>query len=269
MEDFVGIALHEISEALGRRADGLSPVGAFTVANLFRYSAPGVIAQDGTRDYFSIDGGVTDLGNYYSLARTIWIGTLTAGLDAFEGNITLDTVSPITPRDEAQMAALGFTEGPGQGLGLPLVIQTDTNSFGSTLLTEAATEYFLYNAIGFGPYLQVGGAVVLAGRSAGAWVPIGAVQTASGYDVAWELPGANEYTVWSTDSNGNYIATIVSVVPGNDGGLELIETTFNQDLNGDGTIGPVQTVIQTDTNSFGSTILMEVGNEYFHFYRQY
>ena len=38
------------------------------------------------------------------------------------------------------------------------------------------------------------------------WVPIGAVQTASGYDVAWELPGANEYTVWSTDSNGNYIA---------------------------------------------------------------
>ena len=93
-------------------------------------------------------------------------------------------------------------------------------------------------------------------------MPIGAVQTASGYDVAWELPGANEYTVWSTDSNGNYIATIVSVVPGNDGGLELIETTFNQDLNGDGIIGPVQTVIQTDTNSFGSTILMEGGNEY-------
>ena len=111
-------------------------------------------------------------------------------------SITLDTISPITPRDVAQMAALGFTEGPGAGLGLPLVIQTDTNSFGSTLLTEAATEYFLYNAVGSGPYLQDGGAVVLAG-SLGGWVPIGAVQTASGYDVAWELPGANEYTVWS------------------------------------------------------------------------
>ena len=67
MEDFIGIALHEISEALGRRADGLSPVGAFTVADLFRYSAPGVIGQDGTANYFSIDGGVTNLGNYYSL----------------------------------------------------------------------------------------------------------------------------------------------------------------------------------------------------------
>ena len=52
VEDFVGIALHEISEALGRRADGLSPVGAFTVADLFRYSAPGVIGQDGTPELF-------------------------------------------------------------------------------------------------------------------------------------------------------------------------------------------------------------------------
>ena len=171
------------------------------------------------------------------LARTIWIGTIPRGWTSFEGGITLDTVSPITPRDEAQMAALGFTEGPGQGLGLPLVIQTDTNSFGSTILTEAATEYFLYNATGFGPYLQFGGAVVLAGESFGAWVPIGAVQTASGYDVAWEIPGANEYTVWSTDSNGNYIANIIGVVAGNDYALESIETTFNQDLNGDGTIG--------------------------------
>ena len=48
----------------------------------------------------------------------------------------------------------------------------------------------------------------------GAWVPIGAVQTASGYDVAWEIPGADEYTVWNTDSNGNYISNIVGAVPG-------------------------------------------------------
>ena len=160
------------------------------------------------------------------------------------------------------MAALGFTEGPGQGLGLPLVIQTDTNSLGSTTLTAAATEYFLYNATGFGPALQDGGAVVMAGRTAGAWVPIGAVQTASGYDVAWELPGTNEYTVWNTDSNGNYLANIIGVVPGNDPALESIETTFNQDLNGDGTIGPIPKVIQTDTSSFGSTNLMAVGNEF-------
>ena len=83
------------------------------------------------------------------------------------------------------------------------VIQTDTNSFGSTSLTAVANEYFLYNASGSGPVLQYAGAAVVAGEF-GAWAPIGAVQTASGYDVAWKIPGANEYTVWSTDSNGNY-----------------------------------------------------------------
>ena len=97
------------------------------------------------------------------------------------------------------------------------------------------------------PVLQADGAVVVAGEF-GAWVPIGAVQTASGYDVAWELPGANEYTVWSTDSNGNYIGTIIGATAGNDYALELIETTFNQDLNGDGTIGLTKALIQTDAD---------------------
>ena len=43
--------------------------------------------------------------------------------------------------------------------------------------------------------------------------------------------------MWSTDSNGNYIANIIGAVAGNDYALESIETTFNQDLNGDGVIG--------------------------------
>ena len=81
------------------------------------------------------------------------------------------------------------------------VIQTD----GSTSLTGVANEYFLDNSGGSDPALQYHGSDVAAGEF-GAWVPIGAVQTASGYDVAWEIPGANEYTVWSTDSNGNYIS---------------------------------------------------------------
>ena len=72
----------------------------------------------------------------------------------------------------------------------------------------------------------------------GGWTPIGAVQTASGYDVAWQLVGTNEYTIWSTDSNGNYIdeprrhACRETATA-----LESYETIFNQDLNGDGTIG--------------------------------
>ena len=85
------------------------------------------------------------------------------------------------------------------------------------------------------------------------------MQTASGYDVAWKLPGANEYTVWSTDSNGNYIANLIGAVSGNSAALESFETIFNQDLNGDGTIGLATTVIQTD----GSTSLTAGGNQLF------
>ena len=71
----------------------------------------------------------------------------------------------------------------------------------------------------------------------GAGAPIGAEQTASGYDVAWKMPGTDQYTVWSTDSNGNFISNITGVVSGNSTALESLETTFHQDLNGDGTIG--------------------------------
>ena len=74
--------------------------------------------------------------------------------------------------------------------------------------------------------------------TASAWTPIGAVQVAGGgYDVAWHDTATGQYSVWSADSNGNYLSSIVGAVSGNDPALEAIETTFNQDLNGDGTIG--------------------------------
>ncbi len=42
--------------------------------------------------------------------------------------------------------------------------------------------------------------------------------------------------MWSTDSNGGYI-TNTSLVSGNSTTLESFETTFHQELNGDGVIG--------------------------------
>src|SRR5208283_224923 len=82
--------------------------------------------------------------------------------------------------------------------GTPTVIQTDTNSFGSTSLTQVWYDYFLGNSSGSGPELKLNGADVVAGELGG-WVPIGAVQTASSYDVAWKIPGANEYSIWTVD----------------------------------------------------------------------
>ena len=134
-------------------------------------------------------------------------------------------------------------------------LQIDT----STHLAQVGNNYFLDNVNSSGPTLKYKGAAVTAGEF-GTTTPIGAVQVAGGgYDVAWKDPVSGLYTAWSTDSNGNYLSNLIGTVSGTSTALEALETTFNQDLNGDGTIGPPKVVIQTD----GSTALTQVGNNYF------
>ncbi len=150
----------------------------------------------------------------------------------------------------------------GDGTIGPLgtVIQTDTGAYGSTSLTEVGNSYALNNASGSGPLLTYAGAPVTAGEF-GPWAPIGAVATASGYEVAWKETGVSEYQVSIVDNSGNMVSS-TPLVSGTSYTLELAETVFNQDLNGDGTIGPLGIVIQTDTSAYGSTSLTEVGNSY-------
>jgi hypothetical protein len=127
---------------------------------------------------------------------------------------------------------------------------------GSTSLTEVGNIFFLYAVGGSsGPELKYAGADVVAGEFGG-WAPIGAEPTASGYEIAWKVTGADQYTIWNTDSNGNYIS-FSAVVSGADNSLKSIETSFHQDLNGDGVIGPtvaasfagVDSSSQSSTNS--------------------
>jgi hypothetical protein len=47
--------------------------------------------------------------------------------------------------------------------------------------------------------------------------------------------------VWNTDSNGNLISFLATLVPGSSTALKSLETTFHQDLNGDGKIGAAST----------------------------
>ena len=49
-----------------------------------------------------------------------------------------------------------------------------------------------------------GGTPVFASQFGG-WTPIGAEEVASGYLVAWKNGAADEYTVWNTDTEGNYV----------------------------------------------------------------
>jgi serralysin len=52
--------------------------------------------------------------------------------------------------------------------------------------------------------------------------------------VAWKVTGSDAYIVWNTDSSGNYVSSATSVVTGESFALEDLETTFQDDLNGDG-----------------------------------
>ena len=118
----------------------------------------------------------------------------------------------------------------------PIVGGTTIEANGSTSLTEVGNHFFLYDSGGSGPSLKSAGADFVAGQF-GAWAPIGAEQTANGYEVAWKLAGADQYTVWNTDSSGNYISDTIGVVSGASYALQSLETSFHQDLNGDGQIG--------------------------------
>ena len=135
---------------------------------------------------------------------------------------------------------------------------TVIEAVGSTSLVQAGSNYFLNPvAGGTGPELKYNGAPVTVGEF-GPWTPIGTELTATGYELAWKVTGADQYLVWNVDSNGNYISNMTGVVSGTSSTLEALETSFHQDLNGDGVIRPITAVVE----SFGSTSLVQVGNNY-------
>jgi serralysin len=142
-------------------------------------------------------------------------------------------------------------------IGLPTVV---VEAAGSTTLTTAGDTYSLYaNGTTVGPTVKYGGASIVAGQSS--WSPIGAEQVAGGgYQVAWKLAGSDAYTVWNTDSTGNFVSIAIGNAPGGSVALKLLETSFQQDLNGDGTIG-IAGVSVVETAA--STALVTIGNNFY------
>ena len=143
--------------------------------------------------------------------------------------------------------AIGVVSGASSALGsFEAILRQDLNgdgtvglitktieSAGSTGLSQTGDNYQLIRS-GGDLVLKSGGAPFAASSSP--WAPIGVEQTATGYQVAWKLAGQDQYTVWNTDKNGNYISHAIGVVSGNSSTLKSFETSFQQDLNGDGSI---------------------------------
>ena len=144
-----------------------------------------------------------------------------------------------------------MTTAVGAIIGPPTIIEAS----GATSLTQIGNHYYLLNSSGSGPSLKYLG-VDLAADQPGV-VALGAEQTATGYEVAWHLLGTNQYTVWNTDSNGNFLS-YSGLLSGTSSQLESLEPSFHQDLNGDGLIG-LATIIEAS----GSTSLVEAANHYY------
>src|SRR5438105_10268288 len=102
---------------------------------------------------------------------------------------------------------------------------------------------------------------VVAGQF-GTWAPIGAEQTASGYEVAWKNSVADQYSVWAADSNGNFVTGIVGGVSGSSSALEALEPSFQQDLNGDGLIGTAQLAQGALVHTIDAGVTLEIPSSY-------
>src|SRR5262249_44480863 len=129
----------------------------------------------------------------------------------------------------------------------PAHAQTVIEANGSTSLVEVGSNFFFYPVGGSsGPELSFNGTPFVAAQFGG-WTPIGVEHTASGYGGAWNVTGADQYSVWNTDSSGNYISNAIGVVLGSSVALESLESSFQQDLSGNGVIGIAQ-VASTPVN---------------------
>ena len=230
----VGVALHELTHAMGRVPYGPPYGSSPDIFDLFRFTSAGVRLINGGNTapaaYFSIDGGTTKLADYgqNSDPSDFLNSGVQGGNDPFNEYYGGGTLQSLTTVDKEQLDALGFhTMTP---------VTTVIEALGSTSLVQVGSNYYLDSiSSGTGPELKYAGVAVVAGQS-GAWMPIGVEQTASGYEVAWKVTGADQYAVWTTDSSGNYVSS-TAIVSGASATLESLEPSFHQDLNGDGVIG--------------------------------
>ena len=132
-------------------------------------------------------------------------------------------------------------------------------SKGATRLTSLADEYYLYNSSAVGPSLKLSGVNVIANQFGSAWQPIGAEAIANGYTVVWKYDGSDLYSIWNTDLSGNVRSFVHALEI--EFSLQSLETSFDQDLNSDGTTGAVTRVIETA----GASFLTQVADRYYIF----
>jgi hypothetical protein len=211
----------------GQFAAGWTPVGAVQTASGYEvaWSVPG------QNEFVAWD---TDSNGDFTSAATGILSGSSAELEGLEANF-------------------GETFAGAGAKATPSTIATN----GATILAQVGNLFELKPASGgAGPLLQLNGSVVTAGEFAAGWTPVGAVQTASGYQVAWSVPGKNEYVVWDVSGNGAFASAGTGIMSGTSNTLQQVELNFHENFRG----AEVPTPITIATN--GATTLARVANEF-------
>ena len=198
---------------------------------------------DGATQIGSATANSSGVWTYTSAALAVGAHSLTAKATDVAGNISVassvvtasvTSTSPTAPTSPTTPTSPTSPTSPTAG--------TVIESAGATRLVESGDKFYLNGSTGTGPTLKHGGVAFVDG-SDGTWAPIAAEKTATGYQVVWKEASTGKYTAWNTDSNGNYVSQVSALkdsgwgVSGSNSGLKSLETSFHQDLNGDGQVG--------------------------------
>ncbi|HEY2050984.1 MAG TPA: NF038122 family metalloprotease [Caulobacteraceae bacterium] len=152
--DFVALAEHEIAEVMGRLSGLSSSNPAYAMPyDLFRYSAAGKPSFSySSPAYFSVNGGLTNLGSFNDTGggdRGDWL-TTSGATDAFDATATKSGNMSLSSADITALNALGWdtTNNPG-GWVTTDVASTNGVSLAGDVVPEPETWLLMILGAGF------------------------------------------------------------------------------------------------------------------------